>query len=306
MFAAPPVIQAELFASVPARLRRPGFQSEWTEIMRHGVATDCFIEGPSFDRDGNLLVCDIPSGRIFRVVPDGEFSVVAEYDGEPCGLKFRKDGHALITDFVHGVMELDPANGKVKPYLDRYLLQRFRGVNDLVFADNGDLYFTDQGQSGMHDPTGRLFRCRANGQLDLILGNVPSPNGVVLSADQNAVYLAVTRSNCVWRVPLLKGGQIAKVGVFLQLSGSLAGPDGLAVDEAGNIVVAQAGSGAVWLFSRIGEPLFRIQSSTGLVQTNVAYGWPDRHWLYITESDTGNILRARLPVPGRIMFSHQP
>ena len=64
--------------------------------------------------------------------------------------------------------------------------------------------------------------------------------------------------------------------------------------------------GAAWIFSRLGEPLFRIQSRSGLVQTNLAYGWPERCELYITESDTGNILRARLPTPGRIMFSHQP
>jgi len=306
MFAAPPVIETEVFATVPAALRRRGFRSEWTEVMRHGAPTDCFIEGPSFDLAGNLFVCDIPFGRIFRITPDGNFSVVAEYEGEPCGLKFRKDGRALITDFMHGVMELDPETGTVRHYIDRYLLQRFCGINDLVFADNGDLYFTDQGQSGMHDPTGRLFRQRPNGQLDLILDNVPSPNGVVLNPEQNTLYLAVTRGNCVWRVPLVKDGQVAKVGIFIQLSGSLAGPDGLAVDEEGNLAVAQAGSGAVWLFSRLGEPLFRIQSRTGLVQTNLAYGWPDRQYLYITESDTGHILRARLPVPGRTMFSHQP
>jgi len=304
MFGAPPVIEAEVFATVPASLRHPGFRSEWTEVMRHGAPTDCFIEGPSFDRAGNLFVCDIPFGRIFRIAPDGAFSVVAEYDGEPCGLKFRKDGRALITDFRQGVMELDPASGTVRPWLDKGRLPGFRGVNDLVFADNGELWFTDQGQTGMHDPTGRLFRQRVDGRLDLVLDNVPSPNGVVLNPEQNVVYLAVTRGNCVWRVPLVKGG-VAKVGVFIQLSGSLAGPDGLAVDEQGNLVVAQAGSGAVWLFSRLGEPLYRIQSRTGVVQTNVAYGWPDRHFLYITESDTGNILRARLPVAGRTMFSHQ-
>ena len=52
--------------------------------------------------------------------------------------------------------------------------------------------------------------------------------------------------------------------------------------------------------------VFRIRSKSGLVQTNLAYGWPDRDFLYITESDTGHILRARLPTPGRLMFSHQP
>ena len=106
--------------------------------MRGGAPTDCFLEGPSFDRDGNLFVCDIPFGRIFRVGRDGVFSLVAEYDGEPCGLKFRKDGFAVITDFRRGLMLLNPADGAVEPLVERFLLQRFRGVNDLVFADNGD------------------------------------------------------------------------------------------------------------------------------------------------------------------------
>jgi len=79
----------------------------------------------------------------------------------------------------------------------------------------------------------------------------------------------------------------------------------LAIDDAGDLAVTHPGLGVVWLFSRLGEPIARIQSRTGLVTTNVAYGWPDRTWLYITESDTGNILRARLPTPGRLMFSHQ-
>lgn len=305
MFAPPPVIETEVFASVPTELRRKGYQSEWTHIMRHDAPTDCFLEGPSFDRDGNLFVVDIPFGRILKITPDRKFAVIAEYDGEPCALKFDKAGRAYITDFKHGLMSLDVRTGEVKPYLERRLLERFKGVNDLVFADNGDLYFTDQGQSGLHDPTGRLFRLRANGDLDLVLDNVPSPNGLVLNPEQTAVYLAVTRGNCIWRVPLLENNQTPKTGLFIQLSGSLAGPDGLGIDDAGNLAVTHPGLGVVWLFSRLGEPIARIQSRTGLVTTNVAYGWPDRNWLYITESDTGNILRARLPTPGRLMFSHQ-
>jgi gluconolactonase len=60
----------------------------------------------------------------------------------------------------------------------------------------------------------------------------------------------------------------------------------------------------VWVFSRIGEPLFRIRSAAGIRTTNVAYGGEDRRTLYITESEQGAILRVRLPTPGRAMFSH--
>ena len=47
--------------------------------------------------------------------------------------------------------------------------ERFKGPNDLVFARNGDLYFTDQGQTGPHDPMGRVYRLRPAGRLNCLL-----------------------------------------------------------------------------------------------------------------------------------------
>ena len=41
-------------------------RTEWADANRPGAPTDCFIEGPSFDADGNLYVVDIPFGRIFQ------------------------------------------------------------------------------------------------------------------------------------------------------------------------------------------------------------------------------------------------
>ena len=75
-------------------------------------------------------------------------------------------------------MVADPCTRDVQPWLERSALDRFKGVNDLVFARNGDLYFTDQCLTGLHDPTGALYRLRSNGQLDKLLGNIPSPNSI--------------------------------------------------------------------------------------------------------------------------------
>jgi gluconolactonase len=82
------------------------------------------------------------------------------------------------------------------------------------------------------------------------------------------------------------------------------GPDGLAIDRDDNIAVCQVGLGSVWLFSAIGEPMLRIKSPNGLMTTNCAYGGPDNRTLFITESKTGSILSAEMPVAGRAMFSH--
>ena len=299
MFAAPPIIETEVFFRVPDTLRQhrdPRHQS--------GVPRDCFIEGPSFDRDGNLYITNIPYGQILRISPRGEFTLVATYDGEPNGLKIHRDGRIFIADHSRGLMMIDPSIGRPEVVLERPRRERFKGLNDLHFASNGDLYFTDQGESGLHDPTGRLWRLRASGRLDLLLDNVPSPNGLVLTPDETILYLAVTRGNAVWRVPLHPDGSVGRVGIFIQLSGGT-GPDGMAMDSEGNLAICHVGMGSVWIFSRLGRPLYELPSCAGHATTNAAFGGPDGKSLFITESETGSVLVARVPMPGLTLFSHR-
>ena len=57
----------------------------------------------------------------------------------------------------------DPQSGRVEPFLTHAFSESFKGVNDLTFDSRGNLYFTDQGQSGIWDPSGRVWRLRASG-----------------------------------------------------------------------------------------------------------------------------------------------
>ena len=304
MFYAPPQeITTEVFARLPEHLRVKNRRSGWAFGKGHDFLHS-FLEGPSFDRAGNLLVVDIPHGRVLRVSPQGEWSVVTEYDGWPNGLKIHRDGRIFIADHRRGIMQLDPATGTVTPVLGEVRREGFKGTNDLIFAANGDLYFTDQGQTGLQDPSGRVYRLRADGQVDCLLQNVPSPNGLVLSPDEKALFLAVTRANQIWRLPLHPDGTTSKVAAFITLSGGLAGPDGVAIDEQGGLAVAHCGLGTVWLFDRLGEPRYRIRSCEGISTTNLAFGGTNNRSLFITESDTGTILRAEVPVAGHVMYSH--
>jgi gluconolactonase len=303
LFGLPAVIETEVFSSMPQRYRRTGQRSAWADANKGGVAIDSFIEGPCFDRDGNLYIVDIPFGRVFKISPQGDWDLSAEYDGEPNGLKIHKDGRIFITDYRNGLMLLDPGTGRVTPYLTRRNSENFKGLNDLAFASNGDLYFTDQGQTGLHDPTGRVYRLSAEGRLDCLIANVPSPNGLVLNPEESILYVAVTRGNAVWRMPLMADGSVSKVGLFFQFFGS-SGPDGLAMDASGNLVVAHASLGSAFVLSKKGELLYQIRAGSGETVTNVAYGDEDRKRLYLTESETGTVLAARMPVAGRIMYSH--
>ena len=89
MFAPPPELKTEVFARLPEKYRVKDRVSEWA-FGKENPNLHSFFEGPSFDRDGNLLVTDIPFGRVFRISPAGEFDLVAEYDGEPNGMAIRR------------------------------------------------------------------------------------------------------------------------------------------------------------------------------------------------------------------------
>lgn len=304
-FAPPPRTETTVFSRLPDRFRRPR-RTAWADANRSGLEIDSFLEGPSFDRMGRLYITDIPYGRIFRVSPAGDWELVTEYDGWPNGLKIHSDGRLFVTDYRRGLLVIDPDSGHVTPLIETVGSESFKGVNDLVFAPNGDLYFTDQGQTGMQDPTGRVYRLSASGSLTRLIDCVPSPNGIVIDAKGECLLVAVTRANQIWRIPLLKSGLVAKVGVFAHLHGGPSGPDGLAMDEAGCLLVAHTGYGTVWRLSARAEPMERIASCAGWSTTNLAFGGDDRRKLFITESETGSILTVTLATPGLPLYSHNP
>lgn len=282
------IIQSEVYSKVPDHLAKTA-----------GGKSAGRLEGPSTDREGNLYCTDMSAGRIYRITPDKTWEVVVEYDGHPNSLKLHKDGRGFITDRYHGIMVLDMKTGKIETLLSGPSAgQKFKAVNDLHFASNGDLYFTDQGRTGLQDPTGCVYRLTAAGGLDTIISNAPSPNGLVLSKRENALYVAVTRASAVWRIEL--EDPELRAGLFQQLP--CAGPDGVALDDAGNVVVAHPTLGGVWVYSNIGAPLQFVKTAGGTLTTNIAYGGPDFRTLFITETHTGTIMSARMPVRGRKMY----
>jgi len=295
--------EARVFSSLPAKFRKRR-RTAWSDPNRQGAAVDSFLEGPSFDRKGNLWCVDIPFGRIFRVDPKGEWELVVQYDGWPNGLKIHRDGSAWIADYKRGLLRLDTRRGTIEPVLETAFSEGFKGLNDLHFADNGDLYFTDQGQSGIADPSGRVWRLRTNGrnagELQRLAQNAPSPNGITLNTKNSQVYVAVTRAQQVWRLPLMTGGAVSKSGVAIQLSGGHAGPDGIEMDAEDGLVVCHLGVG-VWRFDANMLPTHLVHAGKAhRLMTNLAF---KGRRIYVTDSANGEIVTAELPVAGKKLFS---
>ena len=292
-------LEATVFTTLPEELHYRGAPTAWAQAVRPGKRMHSFLEGPSFDRDGNLYVTDVPHGRIFRVNSAGEWDTALEYDGQPNGLAIHRDGRLFVADHQLGLVVIDPVSGDLSLLCENHT---FRGCSDLVFRSNGDLYFTDAGTTSLSDPSGRVYRW-SEGGLETVLTGIPYPNGLVFDEDESQLLLAVTRGNCVWKFAANTSGSNVMAGLFIQLSGGL-GPDGLALDVDGRLAVAHARHGTVWIFDRDGEPVYRIRTA-GKSVTNVAYGGTDNKTLYITEADNGSILQVELDTPGQLLFSHQ-
>ena len=286
LHAPPRRIATRLYATLPPELRRHT-RTAWADANRPGHIVDCFLESPCFTPDGALLVVDIPHGRILRI-DNGVWSEHATWEGEPNGLKRHPDGRLLIADYRLGLLALPGPS----PLLARRNAESFKGLNDLATSADGTIYFTDQGQTGLHDPTGRVYRLSPNGKLDLLLANGPSPNGLALSPDEKVLFVAMTRDNAVWRLPLLPDGSTSKVGRFAQFWGT-SGPDGLATDWAGNLYVCHASLGCVFVLAPQGHCTAIIESCAGPTVTNLAFT-PDGKSVVITDSSTGAVLIADL------------
>lgn len=293
-FTPPIVIEASVIATLPDGLRKRE-RSAWGDANKAGQVVDCFLEGPVFGASGALYVTDIPHGRILRVDGAQDWHVVGETGGWPNGLALHRDGSLWVADYRHGILRCETDSGRVDTVLGHRNSESFKGLNDLVFDRAGRLYFTDQGQTGLHDPHGRVYRYdESQGRLELLLANAPSPNGIALDAEEKVLFVAVTRANQVWRSPLMPDGSISKMGALQTFFGT-SGPDGLAVAPGGRLLVAHASLGGVFVLNARGEITHFIASPIqGSTVTNVAVR-PDGASVVMTESSTGAILEAALP-----------
>lgn len=296
MIRPPVILTAELWSRLPESLHWQGPPNAWTEAARPGQRLHSFLEGPAFDGD-DLLIADVPYGRVFRLSPSCSWSTALSYDGQPHALRALPDGDWAVACFARGLLSADLATRMITELEPRMNTEGFRGLSDLAVAPNGDVWFTDSGRSSLSDPTGRLFVRRADGRLETALSNLPYPNGVALSPDGGQVYVAMTRAQEI-RTLRSDWPRVAAPmsGIFAHTQGGL-GPDGLAVDGQGRVAAAQAQAGRAFIWSARGDLLAVVRLPEGLWTTAVAFDPAAEAAggrLIITEAQRGAVWRADL------------
>lgn len=255
-------------------------------------------EGPAFDRAGNLFYVNWLSSSIVKLTPDGQASEFCNTGGIPAGLAFHPDGSLYVADEgedIHGVLRITP-DGEATILVNEYQGKPLNGANDLVFDQNGVLYFSDPWGSSAENPAGGFYRLFPDGRLEQIDTGLAFPNGVALTADGSAVILAETYRNRLLRYAIRADGSLGSREHWADTP-TPPGPDGMAFDANGDLYVAHYGSGTVDVFDANGALVEQI-AVPGEKPTNVAFA-PDGETLVITEVATASLYRVRLNVAGQ-------
>jgi gluconolactonase len=269
-----------------------------------------FTEGPMW-HDGRLWFSDVTGNKMFAMTPDGKVTLLMDHSGGldniPVGafqgsnaMVTDKDGSVLMMQ--HGLRRIVRLDAQVKPtvFLDKFEGKRFNSPNDLVFAPNVALWFTDPpyGLAGQdQDPAKELkfngvFRY-AGGKLTAPIKDLSRPNGIGLTTDGKTLYVSNSGPDMfLEKYQVAPDGTVSHGTKVIEYPGKAADvPDGLKLDSAHN--VWSSGPGGIRIISPEGKVLGQIKLPE--VAANMA--WADGgSTLYITGSTS--IYRLKVATPG--------
>ena len=215
------------------------------------------------------------------------------------GLFLDRNGHLLLCQ--HGLRRVARyVAGKFETVADNIDGKKFNSPNDLTVHKNGSIYFTDPpyglrggGRSKLREVrfTG-VYRVKPDRKVEIISTRL-APNGIGLSPDQKILY--VTHGRSIVKFDLDEAGRAAgthKPFFNFNAAGLNGGPDGMTIDDKGNVFAGFLGGGVVVISSE-GKYLGMIK--TGVRTSNCAFG-DDGHTLFITANDS--LVRVRVKTKG--------
>ncbi len=253
-----------------------------------------FIEGPVWVGSVNkLFFSDNASGpeRIWQISPPFTTPSIFMPDSGSNGLAIDNDDQLLLADQsdnrITRVTNTAPAtvSGTLLP-------TGAPRPNDLIMRSDDNVYFTDPDTGGRG-----LYRLSPTGQLSgpFIQANTMNapgaPNGVVLSPDENTLYVGDVQQNFVASFELLEDGSIdtASGQRFTETRGNTV--DGMAVDCAGNLYVGVNNGVEVYAPDKTFIGTVPVGEAS-----NATFGGADRRTLFVTSR---SVLKfVTLAVPG--------
>jgi gluconolactonase len=252
-----------------------------------------FTEGPAWSPSGFLIFSDIPNNKLLQFTPGQPANVFRENSSGATGNRFDAQGRLYSCESHSRRVTRTDKKGKVEILAERWQGKRLNAPNDLAIRKDGDIYFTDPAFGNQQDTRELdffgVYHISRKGDLEVVAKPKGRPNGIALSPDGRMLYVSNSDEKNVRAYDLNKNGEASNERTLI--SGMEGVPDGICVDEKGDIYVA---ANHVQVYSPEGKPIGMIQTEE--TPSNCSFGDPDLGSLYITARTS--VYRVRLDVKG--------
>jgi len=261
------------------------FSSIKLDLLAKGFT---YADGPAWSsKDGYLIFSDTPSDRLMKWVPGRDPEVFREDAHGPAGNAFDSQGRLYTCETRARRVTRTNKEGAVEPLADRWEGKRLNAPNDLAVSHNDHVYFTDPafGEQADH----RVYHLPPRGPLKLVAKVSGRPNGIALAPNGRVLYVTNSDEHSVVAYDLDRSGD--STGERVLISGITGVPNGIRVDEKGNLYVAAKG---ILIYSPDGS----LQHTMAVheLPSNCGFGEADGKSFFITAR--GNIYRSRMPLKG--------
>jgi sugar lactone lactonase YvrE len=190
------------------------------EVDVISLGDDSQPEHVILSEDGKLYA-SVTRGNILRMNPDGtNQEVYANTGGRPLGIDFDSAGNLIVADAHKGLLSVGP-DRKITPLAEQVGGDPIRFADAVVVAGNGKIYFSDAttrffAADGVVDgsrddmstldiiensATGRILEYDPDAKSTRVVAKGLSfANGVALSGDEKALFVAETGRYRVWKI----------------------------------------------------------------------------------------------------------
>jgi gluconolactonase len=241
-----------------------------------------------------LLFSDVQGNTIYKLTPT---ATMAEVFRNPSN---NANGNALdpegrLITCEHTTRRVSRTEGsQVVSIADTFGGKKLNSPNDVIVRSDGTIYFTDP-PYGLGTKTPELsfhgvFRRTVAGELTLVEDKLDHPNGIALSPDEKTLYVDTTTAAELWAYSVNTDGS---TGPGTKLLATSANPDGMAVDDAGNLYLATKAGIEVYRSDGMKWGTIPVPQQPA----NCGFGGADRKTLYITARTS--LYRITLGIPGK-------